>query len=246
MMSAMAARLASTQHGQEHAEPEALPTAARRGSTARDGHERRREHVAGGDDARALGLRAPRAEPPRTQARCRGRPRWRDPARSMSTRQPVTRSEESADRHRPCRHRRCPQRANARSSENRPISSAPIGTSARLGRVLLARAASAEPTAMPTVNTTSATIDDALVAADGVLDQHRQQRQHHRADEPEPRRDQAADPQPAVAVQMPEQRHRRRPRVAIDGEPGRGGAGLGNERGREPAQRCQHRRRVRR
>ena len=82
------------------------------------------------------------------------------------------------------------------------MSSAPMGTSARLGRVLLARAASAEPAAMPMVNTTQRQDDDALVAADRVLDQDRQQRQHDRADEPEPRRDQAADPQPAVAAQI--------------------------------------------
>ncbi len=41
----------------------------------------------------------------------------------------------------------------AMARANRPISRAPIGTSARFGRPWLARAASTEPTAMPTVNT---------------------------------------------------------------------------------------------
>ena len=46
---------------------------------------------------------------------------------------------------------------------------------------------------------------DFLGAAEHGLHQRRQQRQHDRADQPEPARHQRAPPQPAVAAQMPQQ-----------------------------------------
>ncbi len=52
------------------------------------------------------------------------------------------------------------------ASANSPISSAPIGTSARFGRPWLARAASTEPTAMPTVKTARQSVTTPFAAAD--------------------------------------------------------------------------------
>ena len=67
----------------------------------------------------------------------------------------------------------------------------------------------------------------ALAAADAVLDQGRQQRQRHEADQPEPRHDVRAAPQARIALlQLAQQRHRRGPGIARDGEVGRGRTGL--------------------
>ena len=92
--------------------------------------------------------------------------------------------------------------AQARSRQNTPIRKAPIGTSARFGRSLLACAATAEPTAMPIVKISSAERHDAFGAADAGLDERRQQRQRDRADQPEPRHDLAADPQALVGLEV--------------------------------------------
>ena len=82
--------------------------------------------------------------------------------------------------------------------------------------------------------------DDILVAAEHVLHQRRQQRQHHRADQPEPARHQRAPPQPAVAAQMLEQAAVELAMFVGDHQVGRAGADLRDEQARAPAQQREH------
>ncbi len=127
-----------------------------------------------------------------------------------------------------------------RMSAKTPIRMAPSGTRARFGLPWLARAASPEPIAMPITKVVRPERHHAFGAADMVLDQGRQQRQRHRADQPEPGDDVRAAPQPLVAPELAQQRERRCPRIARDGEVGRGRSGRGDgarERPRHDRQR---------
>ena len=80
----------------------------------------------------------------------------------------------------------------------------------------------------------------AFGATDDVLDQGRQQRQHDRADQPEPGDDHRAVPQPVVGMQRLQQAERRGPGIGIDGQIGRGGRRLRNAGGEGPRQQGQH------
>ena len=78
--------------------------------------------------------------------------------------------------------------------------------------------------------------DHLLAAAKGVLDQGRQEREDHRADQPEPADHQAAAPDPVVAPDIPEQARRRAENVALDDEVGRLAAALRDAAAREPGE----------
>ena len=77
--------------------------------------------------------------------------------------------------------------------------------------------------------------DRVLIAADQRLDQRRQQRQHHDADQPEPARHHGAPPQPRVGAQMPDHRRRRSGDIERDLQMRRALAGRRNGQRRQPA-----------
>ena len=83
---------------------------------------------------------------------------------------------------------------------------------------------------MPTVKTARHSGHHAFGAADAGLDERRQQRQRHEADQPEPGHDVRAAPQAPVGLQLAQQRHRGCPGVAVMARPGAAGPAAGMAR----------------
>ena len=77
--------------------------------------------------------------------------------------------------------------------------------------------------------------DDALAAANVEGHQRRQQRQHQRADEPEPARHHGAPPQPRLAADVFDERPGRGEDIAVDRQVRRAFTGRRDEPARDPA-----------
>ena len=134
-----------------------------------------------------------------------------------------------------------PRSAQPRSIANRPSRTAPIRVGNRMMRPAASQAASPEPIAIEIEKIARQVVTDLLGAAEHVLDQRRQQRQHDRADQPEPARHEGAPPDAAVVAQMLEQVAGRGRDVPTHHQIGRRLAGRRDEQARAPAQRARTR-----
>ena len=108
-----------------------------------------------------------------------------------------------------------------RSSANRPSSTAPTSVGSSTMRPAASQAARPEPTATATEKIVRKQRDDLFAAADVEGHERRQQRQHQRADQPEPAHHDGAPPQPRIGAQLLDQRAGGDEDVAIDREIGR-------------------------
>ena len=104
----------------------------------------------------------------------------------------------------------------------KPIMMAPIGTSARFGRTWLRAGGEQRADGDADREDRETQRHHALAAADDVLDQRRQQRQHDRADQPEPGDDHHAVPQPVARHRASSTGRGRGPGIGVDGQIGRG------------------------
>ena len=192
------------------------------------------EDVDGGDHARAPVHRRPRlhGRERRHDVEAAGDGQAAQARRAAPGREPEAMQLGRTDR--AARPASRPTAIQAIASANTPISTAPSGTSARFGCAVAGARRQHRADGDADREDGEARRHHAFAAADAVLDQGRQQRQRHEADQPEPRDDVRAAPQAPVGLQLAQQRDRRGPGIAGDGEVGRGRAGVGDGAREQP------------